>query len=87
MEFLIFGVFFFLILIPLVLGIVIPIMIKHRKVTGNVINYDSLMGKYVYKVCMSESEIIKKPPQLLFHINTTDPRQIFYPSGNFYIYS
>ena len=58
MEFLILIAFFFLLLIPLVLGIIIPIFKSHYKITGTVINYDSMMRKYVYKIYMSYEEII-----------------------------
>ena len=60
MEFLIFLAFFLLILVPLVLGIIIPVYKKHYKTTGNIINYDSMMRKYVYKVYMSKEEMINK---------------------------
>ena len=58
MEFLFFAIFFFVILIPLVLGIVIPIYKEHSKVTVDVINYDSAMRKFVYKINLSSQEII-----------------------------
>lgn len=58
MEFLFFAIFFFLILIPLVLGIVIPIYKKHKKATNGIINYDDTMRKFVYKVPFSGAEII-----------------------------
>lgn len=51
-------IFFFVILIPLVFGIVLPAYKKHRKATGGVVNYDSAMRKFVYKVCLSKDEII-----------------------------
>ena len=58
MELLFFAVFFFVILIPLVLGITIPIYKNHSKVTGGVTNYDSYMRKFVYKINLSNREII-----------------------------
>ena len=58
MEFLFFAIFFFVILVPLVLGIIIPIYKSHNKVTGGVINYDSNMRKFVYKVNLSSEDII-----------------------------
>ena len=58
MELLFFAIFFFVILIPLVLGYVIPIYKEHSKVTGDVINYDSAMRKFVYKINLSSQEII-----------------------------
>ena len=54
----IFLAFFFLLWIPLVLAILIPVYKKHHKATGNVVNYDSMMRKYVYKVYLSEEAII-----------------------------
>ena len=66
MEFLIFSAFFFLILIPFVLAIIIPVYKNHDKATNNVVNYDPMMRKYVYKVYMSKEEIISKLK------NTTD---------------
>lgn len=60
MGILFFVIFFFLILLLLVLGIIIPIYKNHRKTTGNVINYDSFMCKFVYKISMSKQEIIHK---------------------------
>lgn len=58
MGFLYFLIFVFIILVPLVLANIIPAYQNHRKVTGDVINYDSSMRKFVYKVCMSREEII-----------------------------
>jgi len=55
-----FVAFFFLLLIPLILAIVIPVYNNHKTTTGKVINYDSMMRKYVYKVYMSKEEIIYK---------------------------
>lgn len=53
-----FAIFFFIFLLPLVLGMVIPIYKNHYKTTGNVINYDSNMQKFVYKVNLSSKDII-----------------------------
>lgn len=58
MEFWFFAIFFCLILIPLVLGIVIPIYKNHKKATNGIINYDDTMRKFVYKVPFSGEEII-----------------------------
>lgn len=58
MEFLLFAIFFFLILIPLVLCIVIPIYKNHKKATNGIMNYDDTMRKFVYKVPFSGEEII-----------------------------
>lgn len=56
MEFVIFGILFFAILL-LVLGMMIPIFKRHQKATGGIINYDSAMGKFVYKVNLSREDI------------------------------
>lgn len=53
-----FIVFLFLLSITLVLSIVVPIFKNHHITTGDVINYDSIMRKFVYKVYMSEEKII-----------------------------
>ncbi len=58
MEFVFFAIFFFAILIPLVLGISIPIYKDHRKITGGIINYDSTMRKFAYKIFLSNQEIV-----------------------------
>jgi len=58
MEYFIFSLLFFVILIPIVLGIVVPVYKKHSKVTGGVINYDSTMRKFVYKINLSYQQVI-----------------------------
>ena len=58
MEILIFALFFFLLLVPLVLGHWIPIYKSHYKATDGIINYDSVMRKFVYKTNLSKDEII-----------------------------
>ena len=58
METLFFIIFFFVILFPLVLGIIIPVYKNHYKVSGSIVNYDSSMSKFVYKIYMSRDEII-----------------------------
>lgn len=58
MGLLIFIAFFFLFSIPLVLAVIIPVCQNHIKTTGNVINYDSMMRKYVYKIYMSREQFI-----------------------------
>ena len=61
-----FVAFCFLLLSPLVLAIIIPIYKNHNKATNNVVNYDSMKRKFVYKVCMSSEQIINELK------NTTD---------------
>ena len=58
MELLFFAIFFVVILIPLVVGITIPIYKKHSSVTGGVINYNSSMRKFVYKVNLSYQQVV-----------------------------
>lgn len=59
MEFLLyFAVFLFVILLPLVLGMIIPIFQNHRKATGGIINYDSSMRKFVYKTNYSYQQVV-----------------------------
>lgn len=58
MAYLLIAIFFFVILVPIILGIIIPIYKSHNKVTGGIINYDSTMRKYVYKANMSSEDII-----------------------------
>ena len=55
---LIFAALVLLLGIPLVLGIIIPIIQNHDKATGNVVNYDSMMRVFLYRVHMTEEEII-----------------------------
>lgn len=59
MEVLFYMIFFFIILIPLVLGIFMPILMNHNKATSDIINYDSVMRKFVYKVPLAREEIIR----------------------------
>lgn len=40
------------------IGVNLPILMKHKKVTGDVVNYDPPMRKFVYKVYMYREEII-----------------------------
>lgn len=58
MEFLFFAIFFFAILISLVLGTIIPTYKKHRNTTGGIINYDSAMRKFVYKINLSYQQAV-----------------------------
>ena len=60
MEHLVFAIFFSDILIFLVLSIIIPEYKNHYKVTGDVINYDSIMRKFVYKVSLTREDIINR---------------------------
>lgn len=58
MEFMYLAIFFFAIFVPLVLEIVIPIYKSHYKAAGSIINYDTFMRKFVYKVNLSSEDII-----------------------------
>lgn len=59
MEIWVFTIFFFLIVLPLVIGINYPVYKNHRKVTGDITNYDFAMRKFVYKVNLTSEEIIR----------------------------
>ena len=54
--------FFYIFLMIVILGVLIPMYVKHAKATGGVVNYntrfDGTMTKFVYKVYMSREEII-----------------------------
>ena len=58
MEYFWFVVLFFVVLIPIVLVITIPIYKEHSQTTKNAINYSVDMRKFVYKVSMSKQEIL-----------------------------
>ena len=47
-----------LIVVPIVLGILVPVVKKHSKVSVAVVNHDSAMREYVYKVCMPSEKIV-----------------------------
>ncbi len=55
---LLFWIFFFFVMFFLILGIIVPIYKNHRKVTCAIINHDSTMSKFVYKIYLSKKEII-----------------------------
>ena len=65
-----FLLYFIIILIPLVvvLGYSIPICKNHNKTTNGIINYDSTMKKFVYKIHLSDPQIVT----LLNTKNVTD---------------
>ena len=48
----------FILIAPAIIYTGISVYKKHYQSTGNVINYDAFMNKYVYKVPMTKSEII-----------------------------
>ena len=48
----------FVLIAPAVIYTGISVHKKHYQSTGNIINYDAFMNKYVYKVPMTKSEII-----------------------------
>ncbi len=57
--FLFFILFLILIVLPLVAGILIPTYKSHDEVTGGIINYDSAMKKFVYKINLSNEQVIE----------------------------
>ena len=58
MDFFIMAIIIAVIFIPLVLSIVIPVLKKHQEATGDIINYDTAMRKFVYKISLSGEEFI-----------------------------
>lgn len=50
---------YFIIMFLATLGILLPIIIKHKRVNNGIINYNNSMTKYVYKVNLSKTEILK----------------------------
>lgn len=53
--------FFFLvfsILFCIVLGMTAPVYKRHKEAAGRIVNYDSVMRKFVYKVTLSPGDII-----------------------------
>lgn len=59
MEFVVMAVLFFVIMVPLVLGILIPLCRDHRNAGGGVVNCDAMMRRFVYRVELSREEIIR----------------------------
>ena len=53
MEFVVMAVLFFVIMVPLVLGILIPLCRDRRKAGGGVVNCDAMMRRFVYRVELS----------------------------------
>ncbi len=60
MEFIILIAIIVLLLVPLVLAIDIPLYKEHKETTGNIINYDSTMRKFVYKILSTKEDIINR---------------------------
>ncbi len=58
MELIIWGLVFFGILIPIVIEYSGHIYKEHKKATDGIINYDSTMRRFVYKIKLSKQEII-----------------------------
>lgn len=53
-------VLFFVFLLSLVLMIVIPIYKKHKDATGNIVNFDLTMRKFVYKTSLAKTQIYEQ---------------------------
>ena len=51
-------VLLFILVLFIALGSVIPMLKKHKEISNGIINYDSLMRKFVYKVHLSKQEVI-----------------------------
>jgi hypothetical protein len=48
----------FALVAPAIIYTAISVLKKHSQSTGDIVNYDAFMNKYVYKVPMTKSEII-----------------------------
>lgn len=68
MDEIFFVIFFFVVLIPVVLAVIVPVYKNHIKATGSIINHDRYMRSFVYKTYLSREEIIK----LLQIVNSAD---------------
>ena len=58
MELLVVMLLTFAIVLPLVFGMTIPILKDHKSATAGVVNHDSVMRKFIYKINLSRDEII-----------------------------
>ena len=58
MDFLYFVIFFFVFLVPLVLGMTLPTYKEHRRVNNGIINYNSSMKKFVYKINLTYQQVV-----------------------------
>ena len=58
LGFILFYIFLFILVSVLTFGMIIPMHKEHEKVCNGVINYDSVMRKFVYKVYLSRQEVI-----------------------------
>lgn len=58
LGFILFYIFLFILVSVLALGTVIPMHKKHKEVSNGIINYDSVMRKFVYKIYLSRQEVI-----------------------------
>lgn len=58
LGFILFYIFLFILVSVLAFGMIIPMHKEHEKVCNGVINYDSVMRKFVYKVYLSRQEVI-----------------------------
>ena len=58
-ENLFFAALFLILFCIVVLGILLPIIKRYREATGGIVNHDSTMSRFVYKVYCSRGEIIR----------------------------
>ena len=58
MKILFFVLFFCVILIPIVLGTIVPIYKKHSEATGSTINYDATMRRFIYRTQLTYEQIV-----------------------------
>lgn len=60
MEFIIFIAIIVLLSVSLVLGTYIPLCKENKEACGNIVNYDSTMCKFVYKIFAAKADIINQ---------------------------
>ena len=60
MEIYIFVFFIIILIVFLTFAIITPIYKNHIEATANIINYDYVMRKFVFKVYLSRTEILRK---------------------------
>ena len=63
-----FLLFFVLLLIAIIFGTYIPAYQTYKNATGNIVNHDPTMQKFVYKVFLSKQQIL----DILSHTENTD---------------
>ena len=58
-ESLFFAVLLLILFLSIVLGMLLPIIKRHKEATGGIVNHDPSMTRFVYKVYFGRDEIIR----------------------------